>query len=198
VSKNLALFDFDGTITRKDTFLVFIRYCVGSLRYYLGLLLLSPVLVSYKLKLIPNWRAKEIVFAYFFKGTTGDEFRMKGKAFAETVLPDLIRPSALEEIKSHLTKTNRVVIVTASSAVWIKCWSDSLGLEILATEWAEHNGTLTGKLVGKNCFGDEKRNRVLSQIDLTRYPEISVYGDTSGDKEMLELGTCQFYRTFQD
>jgi len=198
VDRNLALFDFDGTITRKDTFLVFIRYCVGPLRYSLGLILLSPVLVLYKVKLIANWRAKEIVFAYFFKGTSGEEFSRKGKAFAGTVLPTLIRPSALQEIQNHLAKSNRVVIVTASSAVWIKHWSDSLGLEILATEWAEHNGTLTGRLAGKNCFGDEKRNRILSQIDVARYREISVYGDTSGDKEMLTLGTSQFYRTFQD
>ncbi|HEY3405715.1 MAG TPA: HAD family hydrolase [Ohtaekwangia sp.] len=198
MSRNLALFDFDGTITRKDTFLVFIRYCVGDTRYAMGFLVLSPVLVMYKLKLIPNWRAKEIVFSYFFKGVSDEQFKTWGKAFAEKVIPGLIRPSALKAIQDHRAKSDRVIVVTASSSAWIKGWTDSLGLELLATEWAIDKDGITGRLTGKNCYGMEKRNRIVNHLDLKEYPVISVYGDTSGDKEMLELGTHRHYRFFTD
>lgn len=64
----LALFDFDGTITTKDTLVEFIKYAKGSHVYYLGLMVLSPMLLRYYLKLMPNDIAKEKMIAYFFRG----------------------------------------------------------------------------------------------------------------------------------
>lgn len=196
--QHLALFDFDGTITRKDTFIVFIQYHVGKLRYALGVLVLLPILVLYKLKLIKNWRAKEIMFGYFFRGMPVEKYNALGKAFADNVIPSLVRPSALKAIKDHIAAGDRVVLVTASSAAWIKGWSDSLGMEIISTEWEQKDGRITGKIEGINCHGIEKRNRIMKQIELGKYEQISVYGDTSGDREMLELGTHKFYRHFKD
>lgn len=198
MSQHLALFDFDGTITRKDTFIVFIQYHVGKLRYALGVLVLLPILVLYKIKLIKNWRAKEIMFGYFFRGMSVEKYNELGKAFADNVIPALVRPSALQAIKDHITAGDRVVLVTASSAAWIKGWSDSLGMEIISTEWEQKDGRITGKIEGINCHGLEKRNRIMKQIELGKYERISVYGDTSGDREMLALGTHKHYRHFKD
>ena len=55
---NLALFDFDGTITKNDSLIKFIRFAVGDLKFVFGLFILSPVLLAYKIKLIPNFKAK--------------------------------------------------------------------------------------------------------------------------------------------
>lgn len=57
--KRLYAFDFDGTLTTADTLLAFIRYACGTWRFIVGFLLHSPLLVLMKLKLYPNYRAKQ-------------------------------------------------------------------------------------------------------------------------------------------
>lgn len=198
MSRHLALFDFDGTITRKDTFIEFIRFKAGLVRLTAGLALISPVLVLYKLKLIPNWRAKEIMFGWFFRGMSIEEFRRLGERFATTELPSLVRPSALTKIREHQASGHHVLIVTASAEAWIKPWSDQFGITVIATSWEVRDGVLTGKISGRNCYGPEKKVRILERVSLSDYESISVYGDTSGDREMLTLGTLRHYRHFND
>ena len=48
-SEKLAIFDFDGTLTTKDTLLAFIEFTKGKRRLYQELLLLSPELILMKL-----------------------------------------------------------------------------------------------------------------------------------------------------
>src|SRR4051812_42040221 len=97
--KAIAFFDFDGTITTKDTLLEFIKFTKGNSRFLTGFLLNSPYLLAYKLNLIPNQTAKEKVMEYFFKGTSLAEFQKQCDAFAMEVVPKLIRPKALAELK---------------------------------------------------------------------------------------------------
>ena len=65
--KRIAAFDFDGTITRKDTLIEFLRFAGGSARLYVVFALYSPLLVLMKLKLYSNQKAKEKIFAHYFK-----------------------------------------------------------------------------------------------------------------------------------
>jgi len=53
---NLALFDFDGTITNKGTYLEFIRFAVSLPRQLVGNALLSPLIAAYHLGLISAQR----------------------------------------------------------------------------------------------------------------------------------------------
>lgn len=64
---DIVFFDFDGTITRKDTFLEFIKFYRGSYKFYKGFLINSPFLIAYKLNLIPNYKAKQRILKYFSK-----------------------------------------------------------------------------------------------------------------------------------
>ena len=50
-------FDFDGTLTRRDTFIEFIRYVFGTRRMLAGILRFAPILVLMKLGRYPNWKA---------------------------------------------------------------------------------------------------------------------------------------------
>ena len=63
----IALFDFDGTITKEDSLIKFISFAVGEIKMLIGMVYLSPMLVGYKLKIIPNYKAKQYLFSYFFK-----------------------------------------------------------------------------------------------------------------------------------
>jgi phosphatidylglycerophosphatase C len=197
VSRNLALFDFDGTLTFKDSFLELIKFQKGKKSFFRGLLFLSPVLFLYKLKLIPNWKAKEIVIEYFFKGDSLRDFQAKCDQFANAIIPAMLRPLALQKIKEHKDRGDRVIVVTASAENWLKCWTDTVGVELLGTRLEISNGKLTGKIAGNNCYGPEKLRRVLEQLNPKEYSQIYVYGDSKGDGEILGIATEKFYRRLQ-
>jgi HAD superfamily hydrolase (TIGR01490 family) len=197
LKKRLVLFDFDGTVTTRDTLLEFIRFYRGDVKFVIGFGIAAPIIVLSKLKIVPNWKAKEFVLTWFFKGTTLEEFNRKGQEFASQVTPTLLRPKGLAQLKEYL-QDSRVIFVSASAENWVKPWCDSVGVECLATKLEVVNGKLTGKIAGKNCYGPEKVNRLLAHINPKEYEEIIVYGDSSGDRELLTLGHHQYYKPFRN
>jgi HAD superfamily hydrolase (TIGR01490 family) len=197
VKRRIAFFDFDGTITTKDTLLEIIKYQKGSFSFYLGFLLCSPFLVAYKLKIISNQKAKEITLRWFFGSTPEAFFREQCDAFAAERLTALIRPKALEEIARLKAANAEIVIVTASAAQWVQPWCRGHNLQLLATELEIKKERLTGKITGHNCHGREKVRRINAAYNLAEYDEVYGYGDTKGDKPMLALATFPFYRPFR-
>jgi len=197
VKKAIAFFDFDGTITTKDTLLEFIRFTKGGFNFLIGFLLNSPYLLAYKLKIISNQSAKEKILQYFFKGMPVEQFKHQCNLFSQKVLPGLIRPKAIEEIKKLQGQGYEVVIVSASPEQWIYQWAKEMNAHLIASCMESVDQKITGKLVGKNCHGDEKVKRILEQHVLEEYTVIHAYGDTKGDLPMLQLATSKFYKPFR-
>jgi len=197
LKKNIALFDFDGTLTTKDTLLEFIKFSRGTNRFWTGFLLNSPYLVAYKLKLISNQTAKEKVLRFFFNQMPLNEFEAHCQRFASQVIPQLIRPRALDEIKKLQENDTKVIIVSASPENWVHKWSDAMGIQTIATRLTVQQGKLTGKIEGHNCHGKEKVRRIQENFKLANYDEIYAYGDSSGDKPMLAIATYSFMKPFR-
>jgi hypothetical protein len=77
VKRRIAFFDFDGTITSKDTLAEIIRFQKGKLSYYFGLILCSPLLLANKLKLVSDCQTNRWILAYFFKNSNHLDFQDK-------------------------------------------------------------------------------------------------------------------------
>jgi phosphatidylglycerophosphatase C len=195
MKQNLALFDFDGTITTTDSLFRFIRYYKGKLHYQSGILLLFPVFILYLLKIIPNWRAKEIVLMYFFRNEPVNLFQQKCKDFAVKELPSIIKTKALETIENHQKSHDRVIIVSASPEIYLASWCQSFNIELIGTRLEIKNNRITGKIKGKNCHGVEKVSRIKEILSLDDYNDIYAYGDSRGDKAMLQLATHAYYQS---
>jgi len=195
--KQIAFFDFDGTITTKDSFLEFIKYQKGSFKFYAGFLLNSPFLVAYKVGIISNQLAKEKVMRFFFGETPVEKFQLICDEFSDNAIPSLIRPKALLEIKKLQEAGVEVVIVSASAENWLSNWCAKQEVALLATRMQQNNGRITGKIEGLNCHGDEKVRRVHESYDLSEFSKIYCYGDTKGDKPLLGLATFSFYKPFR-
>ena len=195
--RKIAFFDFDGTITKKDTLLEFIKFQTGRLAFYIGFILHAPWLIAYKLKLFPNDKAKQKILSYFFTGMPERVFQERCDLFADTIIPGLIRPGALEEIGRLRALDFEIVIISASAGNWIRKWANSLSLQLIATRLEVKDGLITGKIEGRNCHGDQKVVLIREQWKLAEYEEIFVYGDSSGDKPMLALATKSFYKPFR-
>jgi HAD superfamily phosphoserine phosphatase-like hydrolase len=134
---------------------------------------------------------------YYFSGKSLESFQQQCDLFAEQVLPSLLRSKAIREINKLKEFGADVVIVSASAENWIKKWTDSLNLQLLATRLATKNEKITGRINGKNCHGLEKVSRIKEKFNLADYSDIYCYGDTAGDKPMLDLGSIKFYKPFR-
>lgn len=193
----IVFFDFDGTITKNDTLVDFIKFAIGDFKYYKGLLVLSPMLLAYKLKIIPNNIAKEKLIAHFFKGWDKVKFQSIANNYSVGKIDEIIRPKAFERIKWHQAKGHTIVIVSASIECWLKDWCKKNNLGLIGTKLEVKNNILTGKFSTKNCYGIEKVNRIKEKYNLSDYNTIFAYGDSSGDKEMLSIADKKYYKHFK-
>jgi phosphatidylglycerophosphatase C len=197
VSQTIAFFDFDGTITTKDTLLEFIRHSRGKIRFYTGFAINSPWLIAMKLKLISNQKAKERILSWFFRGSDLKTFQQQCDHFAAEMLPSLIRPKALAEIETLRQRNATIVVVSASPENWIQPWAGSNSIQYIATRLEVKENKLTGKIQDRNCHGEEKVVRIREAYQLPDYNAIFAYGDSSGDLPMLKLAQTSFYKPFR-
>ena len=192
--KKIYAFDFDGTLTTKDTLIEFIRYAKGSMALGLGFMRYAHLLVLMKIGLYPNYKAKQKVFAHFFKDTTLDDFNALCKAFAASS-SHLLRPNAIEAIKHAIKEGSEVLIVSASIDNWVQPFFPQV--KVVGTQIEVIDGKLTGRFLSKNCYGQEKVNRILSLYPNRHDYHLTAYGDSRGDKEMLAFADESYFKPFR-
>lgn len=183
----LALFDFDGTLTTKDSLAEFIKFAVGTPTYYFKLALFSPVFFLYKTKLMDNSYAKELLFRLYFYKINEDAFKTVAQKYGETKINDIIRENIYEKFLQHIKNGDRVIIVSASMRCWLEPFATKHKVELLCTELAFEDKKFTGHFKTKNCHGEEKLLRVKAHLNLDDYDKIYTYGDSSGDDAILAI-----------
>ena len=182
----VAVFDFDGTLTRCDTLPRFILFACGPWRCCAGFLLLSPILVLMKLRLYPNWKAKQRLFSFFFRGMAHERFAGLGIRFAE-VAGRFRRKEATDLLQQYVASGATVYVISASMEEWVRPWCQRLGVkDVLCTKVeVGGDGRLTGRLKTPNCYGQEKVRRLLEAEPQRQGYTLHAYGDSRGDREMI-------------
>lgn len=190
----IAVFDFDGTLTTKDTFKLFVKFAKGEKKFWQGMLVHSFYLGAFAFKLIPNWYVKQKMFGFYFRGMPLQEFDQYCERFAAEV-EKIERPKLLARSRQHKEQECRTIIISASIENWIRPWAGRKGFDqVIGTKIeVDAQGLITGRFETKNCFGQEKVNRLLEQ-----YPERSsytlfAYGDSNGDKQMIGFADEGYY-----
>ena len=180
--KQLFAFDFDGTLTTRDTLIAFIRYACGTPRFLLGFLLHAPLLMLMKLRLYSNGKAKQRLFAWFFRGMPIETFDALCQSFALSHR-HLLRPETVRLLQQALSEGSEVLIVSASIDNWVQPFFPTV--TVLGTQIEVIDGRLTGRFLTPNCYGQEKVCRILAlHPDRSAY-RLTAYGDSRGDRELL-------------
>lgn len=190
-------FDFDGTLTKRDTLLEFIRFAKGGKFLLKCLLVHLPQLIAMKLGLRNNGRVKESVFAYCFKGMKLNDFNDVCVNFA-SANTRLLRPAAMLHLRKVMAEGCKVVVVSASIDNWVRPFFSGIdGVTVLCTMVEEHDGILTGRFASANCYGMEKVNRLRNFFpDINSY-HLTAYGDSKGDIQMLDFADRGYYKPFR-
>jgi phosphatidylglycerophosphatase C len=188
--KKLILFDFDGTITTRDTFPLFFKFTFGKPSFYRGFFLHLPLFLFFKLKIYDGGKLKRSILSYYLKNKNRNEIKVMGENYINFLLEEgIIKKEFIEKIDACKNAGYEIAIVSASPDLWIKPFSDKIKIEFLCTELEYVKDIFSGKLCSKNCNYIEKKNRILQRFNLEEFDEIIVYGDSSGDKQMMELAT---------
>jgi phosphatidylglycerophosphatase C len=193
----IVAFDFDGTLTVRDSFMAFLKWRAGPGRYARGLVKLAPSALAYLFHR-DRGRIKQAAVREFLRGVPRQQLEAEAREFAERVSRELLRPDALAAWKRWRGEAVRLVIVTASPDLIVAPFARELGADaLLGTELAfDGEGRVTGGFATPNCRGPEKVARLKAAFG----PDLKVkaaYGDTSGDREMLAMAETQGYQVFK-
>jgi phosphatidylglycerophosphatase C len=194
--RTLALFDFDGTITNRDTFIDFFKFVYGNGKIWILFVKFFPFIILYFLKMYSGRKLKELFLKDLIKGWDSAKFEKEAVNYYENRFKSILKDSAMSEIEKLKAEGAKIVVVTASAEEWVKPFSNHNGIDLVATKLEMKNGFYTGKILGQNCRGEEKVRRISEKYDKSLFDTVLAYGDSSGDKEMLEFATKGFYRIF--
>jgi phosphatidylglycerophosphatase C len=188
VNRQVAAWDFDGTITKRDTLVPFL-FAQNRLGFVPGALR-ATITGQFR---EGNRRdiAKAVMVRAIFAGRSAQDVETAGGAYAAS-LPRLYRPESLERIAWHKAQGHELVLVTASLGAYARPAATTLGFdhviatELEATSPEAANSTLTGNLAGPNVRGPEKAARLTAWLAGST-AELWAYGDSNGDNELLAM-----------
>lgn len=103
----IAIFDFDGTLTHKDSFLPFLKWTHGPW-YWLYLIPYSVVLLGYLLGFISNHQIKELLLTKFFQGYAESKLQSLANSYAMEQLPNLLNQLAVERLRWHQQQNHTI------------------------------------------------------------------------------------------
>ena len=195
-SRTVVAFDFDGTLTIRDSFTEFLRWRAGPGGWALGLVKMAPAVARYA-RDRDRGRIKAASVREFLRGVERTALEADADRFADKVWQRFMRPDALACWNDWGTKGAHRVIVTASPETTVAPFARRLGAEnLLGTPlFFDADDKVSGAFAGPNCRGAEKVRRLKAA-----YGEdvivVAAYGDTSGDTEMLAMAREPGFRVF--
>ena len=192
----LVAFDFDGTLTVRDSYTAFLRWRAGPLRYAAAVASLAPDLLAY-LAHRDRGRLKAALTRKLLRGASRATLTSDAERFAAEAFDHLMRPDALAAWRAHGEAGDLRVIVTASPEEVVAPFARRLGAErLIGTRLAfDAQDRATGGFDGANCRGAKKVSRLEAAFG-SGVRLAAAYGDTSGDREMLAIAERPGFRVF--
>jgi phosphatidylglycerophosphatase C len=186
----VAVFDVDHTLTVRDCVLPFMRRVAGSA----GLARAVFVRPWETFRMVASKNRdglKQKFVNEVFSGKSVADTEEAGIAFAEMVVHSWIRGDVAARLRWHQNEGHVVLLVSASLSPYLEPLGDLLEVDaVLCTELETSGDTYTGLLLGSNCRGAEKVNRISQWCAESGVPLSAIqfaYGDSSGDTDMIEL-----------
>ncbi len=192
-SGRIVVFDFDGTLTVRDS-LPYMLKAVSRPRwpFYVKLLCSAPWLVGYVLHLVPAARAKEQLISRFVKGMSTAEFESRCHEQAQKVRHRLLRPDMVSRLECHVSQGDKVYVCSANIDTWIEQCLEPIKVPIVSTCLEVSDGKLTGRFATPNCNGAEKWKRMRATVETSGLP-LTVYGDSKGDDALMSHAQEAFH-----
>lgn len=201
-------FDFDGTLTTRDTFVEFMKAYRGAWRWRARMVRLVPVFVAYKLGRVDRHAVKRAVVNAVFAGEPIEHVQERARDFAQNAIPALLRPAGVARFRERVAESAgggpTTVICSASLSLYLRAFAKGFAVDggevpVLACELEvdPDTGHCTGRLAGLNVWGPNKVRVLASHFDASKLRIVEAYGDSEGDRQMLEAAETAYWRPFR-
>jgi len=183
VSAETVLFDYDGTLVRRDS----TSFLVLALMHLRPWLAPRAALSIAALRLARSPRAlqehKCSLVGALVRGLNADAM---GSALttATVRMEREARPEAWAALDAHVRAGRRVVVVSASAGFYLRYALASLRIEVIATEFEVRDGRHTGRVTGSICYGDKKPDAIRALLG-TNETIIDAWSDSLSDLPMM-------------
>lgn len=192
----LSVFDFDGTLTRHDSFVPFLLFAFGKRAFVARALRMLPACVRYLGKGLSRDELKAVLIATFLAGTDEQWVRHKAQAFEQARFKRLMRPAGVQSVAAEVASGALVTICSASPRLVLEPFAQRLGIKLIATELEVVDGQLTGRISGSNCRCEAKVLRLEAVYGSLEHYRLRAWGDTRGDHELLAAAHEPHWRHF--
>ena len=185
--RRLAIFDLDGTLTRRDTFLPFLLSFGLRYRRYLAIATLPIPVALYVLRLMSDSAAKQRLLVSFLSGQPMERIDEHAEWFCRKWVSRRLNPPVVDALRKHQHNGDRVILLSASPSVYVPAIARSLGVdEVICTQVKTSNGHCEGRLSGPNCKGAAKLQLLRDYVaSATAVAGSSAYGDSRHDFPVL-------------
>ena len=192
----LSVFDFDGTLTRHDSFLPFLWYAFGTLGFARRLPAMVLPSLAFLLGRISRDDLKARLLAVFLGGIDAQWLADRAQAYCRFIWGYLLRPEGLRGVAAELASGAEVTLCSASPELVLRPFAERLGVGLIGTELEVVDGRITGRIAGGNCRAENKVLRLQARYGpLTAY-RLRAWGDTRGDHELLAAAQDPHWRHF--
>lgn len=189
--KNLALFDFDGTLCTKDSFTGFIFYSLSKRHIVRRGLKILPWIQGYYLNLYPAHAMRPKLYRAMFSDSDAVQVQRIAEDYAQELLASL-NPHLLNQLKAHQDLGHDIALVSASVDLYLKPVCSLLGIELICSEVEIKGQKITGFYQTADCSGEQKKMRILQRYNLQDYAAVYAYGNSAEDLAMLDLADHRF------
>jgi phosphatidylglycerophosphatase C len=184
----VAVFDLDGTLTWRDTLLLFlVSFVRQHPRRLFGLWRLPFALCRFAARDRDRGKLKSQVIRMVMGGASRTVVDHCADLFVNTLqLRHRLRPAALAILEAHRAAGDHLVLLSASPDLYVPLIGRSLGFErTLCTEIEWQGDRLVGALKSANRRGAEKL-RCLHWLR-TQYPDLPIvaYGNSASDLDHM-------------
>lgn len=158
MSSDVAVFDLDGTITRQDTFKIFLKRRMRARPW--RAITCAPLPFAYLMArkgMRDHVWLKQQTLRCVVGGAERSELTSFCAEFAQQMLQEQVTDAARAQIQQHKQRGDTLVLCSASFDFYVHAIGDALGFDhVICTKAAWKNDRLTGYIEGINCFADEK------------------------------------------
>lgn len=189
-----ALYDFDGTITARDTTILLLAELIKlrPWRCFVVIWFLLKMTLSNKSLLKQGYKNKAI--GYLIKGLDDMQLMPALKNYRNKV-KTIYRPLVIQSIGQAVQEDCTVIVVTASPSFAASICLADFPLLIIGTEFEKKEHIYTGHTKGKSCYSKEKVNRIK---EWAKQKTIALnvqhaWSDDYSDYDMVQLARNRYW-----
>ncbi len=178
--KDIIVYDFDKTLTYKDTLFDFLKYCSKKDFYYpIKLIIYMIAMLLSKIGFISNTTMKELGVRLFLEGMDKEEFLKKSKEYSKSIVTNKLYNEVID-------KKEKCFILTGSFEDYIKPLFGDF-VTILGSNISFKNDKVDK--LGINIYKD-KKIQILQKVGIKGVDRF--YTDSFSDFEVAKISKRVF------